>query len=163
MRDHARAVDLFLLAFLGDDHDVHRLGALEKRHGIRDGARRGAAAIPAHDHAIKLEPLLLDIGHHDERASGFEQRCLDHEPRTRRARVAPGRSRLGRSDGDPPEPVAPPPTPLPGRVSTETPAALALAWKRSAAAFASLLFSSRWSSITSTGMPPSVPSGMTGS
>src|SRR6516164_4671325 len=67
------------LALLGDDHDLHRPRALEKRHGIPDGARGGAGAVPADDDAIKLEPLLLDIGHHDHRAPGLEQGSLDRE------------------------------------------------------------------------------------
>ena len=64
---------------LGDDDDVDRLGAFEQRHGVGDGARGGAAAVPAHHHPFEREPLLLDVGHDDHRPPGLEQRSLDHQ------------------------------------------------------------------------------------
>jgi hypothetical protein len=49
------------------------------------------------------------------------------------------------------------------RVSPATPAFLTAVSNRLIASLATLLFSSRCSSIRSTGTPPSVPSGITGS
>src|SRR5262249_33611404 len=53
MRAHICAGPLLALAFFGDDHDVDRLGALEKRPGVADGPRSRAATVPAREHALE--------------------------------------------------------------------------------------------------------------
>ncbi len=70
-----------LLAFdpLADGHDLDRLRAPQKRQGIRDGACRRPAAVPADQDAIEPGLALLDIGHDQDRAPGIEQRGLDDQ------------------------------------------------------------------------------------
>src|SRR5260221_13205950 len=79
MRAHVCAGHLLALAFFGDDHDVNGLRALEKRHGVADRPCSGAATIPAREHALERWSTPLDVGHHDEGASGLEECSFDHE------------------------------------------------------------------------------------
>ena len=58
MRVHIGTGHFLALAFLGDDDDLDRLGALEKRHGVADRPRGGAAAVPAREHAFERYPRL---------------------------------------------------------------------------------------------------------
>jgi hypothetical protein len=74
MPAHIDALDLVLLAGLGDDDDLDLSGFHQERHGIADGARGRAAAVPAHHDPVELHRSLLNIRHDDERPSGFEQR-----------------------------------------------------------------------------------------
>src|SRR5215831_13727681 len=60
-------------------NDFDKLSALKEGQRIRDGAGGAAAAVPAHQDAIKLESFLLDIRHDDHRAAGFEQSSFDQE------------------------------------------------------------------------------------
>ena len=71
---HIGALDLVLLAALvGDDDDLDLARLLQQRHGVGDGARGGAAAVPAHHDAVELERILLNIGNDDHRPAGLEQ------------------------------------------------------------------------------------------
>src|SRR5262249_27534424 len=76
---HGPAGKFFALALLGDGHEVHRLGALQKRHRVTDRACGGAAAVPAGEHALEREPTFLDVGHDDDGPAGFEQRAFRHQ------------------------------------------------------------------------------------
>ena len=56
-----------------------RLARCEERHGVGDGARGRAAAVPAHHDAVELERRFLDVRHDDDRPAGLEQRGFgDH-------------------------------------------------------------------------------------
>src|SRR5438552_15666262 len=80
MAAHIDAGDLAaLVALAGDDDDLDRLGAHEERQRVGDGARRRAAAVPAHQNAVELDALLVDIGYHDDRATRSEQGALYQE------------------------------------------------------------------------------------
>jgi hypothetical protein len=76
---HIGAADLVALALFGDDDDVDRLGAFQERHGVADGARSRAPAVPARKHALERHAALLDIGHDDHGTPGFEQRPFDQQ------------------------------------------------------------------------------------
>src|SRR5204863_1909491 len=80
MAAHIGAGDLAApITLAGHDDELDHLGAFEERHRVSNGARSWTTAVPAYDHAIELEAGLLDMGHDDHRASGLEQRTLDHE------------------------------------------------------------------------------------
>src|SRR6185312_3797243 len=66
-------------SFFRDDHQVDCLGAREERHGIGDGARGRASAVPTDEHALEREAALLDVRHDDDGTPGFEHRAFDDE------------------------------------------------------------------------------------
>src|ERR1051326_2589518 len=78
-----------VLVNIGKPHDIafvsvpnrdefDRLRKFQQGHGIGKGSGRGATAIPAHQRAIELETVFLDIWHDDDRAAGFEQSRFDN-------------------------------------------------------------------------------------
>src|SRR5947199_4892694 len=80
MPAHVGAGDLAaLIALARDDDDVDRFGALKEGQGVRNGARGWAAAIPADDDAVDLQPLLVGLRNDDQRATRAEQSALDYE------------------------------------------------------------------------------------